>query len=512
MTWLLIVFTAVVFLASTLPSQRKQLLEEMRQRAQVAFTSTSQVAIESIILEDYSGIVEHCLSMVSQNPSLKYVVLTREDGFSLIHSTSLWKQEKLDGMWKPADMNDGGEGRILEHKLTEGKVFHVTFPLRYSGIFWGWIHLGLSPEKFFKDLRQLYTRTSIVAMVAILGGLLASFLYARRLSVPLQRLDQFATQIAEGDLSQRIEIQTGDEVQSLAESFNHMVTELNNSNQKLVETARKAGMAEMAADVIHNVGNVLNSIGITTQNLKRRVQKNKMTAIAPLAELLESKHDNLAEFLANDPKGKKIPEYLRMLGDHFAEDCKTIGSGLDDLERHIQHIQEIVRLQQRYSRTVGVTEQITITDVIEDAIAFNANEIRKIGIEVVRSFENVPQVLVDRQRLLQVVTNLISNARQALSLYNSAEKKIEIRTQTIDAELLVVSVADNGIGIPEENFTRIFQHGFTTRKDGHGFGLHSSALAASEMGGSLTVESLGTGQGAKFELTLPLRLAEMKHG
>jgi signal transduction histidine kinase len=82
-------------------------------------------------------------------------------------------------------------------------------------------------------------------------------------------------------------------------------------------------------------------------------------------------------------------------------------------------------------------------------------------------------------------------------------KQVTLRVASGEGRVRV-SVIDNGVGIPAENLTRIFNQGFTTRKDGHGFGLHSGALAARELGGSLHVHSDGAGQGASFTLELPL--------
>lgn len=511
MAWFLVVFTALFFLFITIPPQRRQLLEEMRQRAQVAYTSTAQVAVESIVLEDYSAIVEHCINMVSQNPGLKYVVLTRDDGFSLVHTRTLWRQDQLDGLWKPVTRKGDIAGRFVEHDLSDGQAFHLSYPLVYSGIEWGWIHLGLSPEKFYKDLRGLYVRALLVALLAVGGGLIASFLYARKLSVPIQRLDQFARKIADGDLSQRIDIQTGDEVQSLAHSFNHMVKELNRSNQELVKTARQAGMAEMAVDVLHNVGNVLNSVGVTTQELKRRVGQSKMASLKPVVDLMENQGDNLPGFMANDTRGQKLPEYLSAMSFHLNEDHQAIRAGLDDLERYIQHIQDIVRLQQSYSRTIGLTESVNIAEVIEDAIALNSDAIKRHGIYVVKDLVPFPRVVLDRQKLLQILTNLIINAKQAFQHGDAAHKQIQIKLHRPRPKTLCITVSDSGMGIAEENLTRIFQHGFTTRNDGHGFGLHSSAIAATEMDGSLKAESSGPGRGATFVLELPIRTLENEH-
>lgn len=508
MAWFLVVSTAVVFLLSTVPSQRKQLLEEMRQRAKVAYTATAQVAIESIVLEDFSGIVEHCINMLSQNPSLKYVVLTREDGFSLVHTRTLWKQDQLDGLWRPVAGEKTVDGRFVEHNISDGIAYHLSYPLNYSGIDWGWIHLGLSPEKFYKDLRALYTRTFVVAMLAVVGGLAASFVYARRLSVPIQRLDRFARKIAEGDLSQRIHIQTGDEVQSLADSFNHMVEELHRSNRELIKTARQAGMAEMAVDVLHNVGNVLNSVGVTTQELKRTVSQSKMASLQPLIELMAHQGEHLPDFIANDPRGQKLPSYLSALSSHLSDDHQTITTGLNNLERYIRHLQDIVHLQQSYSRTIGLTEQINIVDVIDDAIALNQDAIERHDIRVEKDLEPMPNVVLDRHKLLQILTNLISNAKQALHNGDVVRKRIAIGMYRLQPTTIRIVVSDNGMGIAKENLTRIFQHGFTTRRDGHGFGLHSSAITASEMDGTLQAESPGPGRGATFTLELPARTME----
>jgi signal transduction histidine kinase len=511
MAWLLVVFTAVVFLLSTVPSQRKQLLEEMRQRARVAYTSTAQVAIESIVLEDYSGIVEHCINMVAHNSSLKYVVLTREDGFSLVHTRTSWRQDQLDGLWLPVAGKEPAEGRFVEHRISEGTAYQLSYPLNYSGIDWGWIHLGLSPEKFYKDLRTLYMRTFVVAMLAVVGGLAVSFVYARRLSVPIQRLDRFARMIAEGDLSQRIHIQTGDEVQSLADSFNYMVEELHRSNRRLFKTARQAGMAEMAVDVLHNVGNVLNSVGVTAQGLKRTLSQSKMASFQPLIELVEHQGEKLPDYIANDPRGQKLPAYLSALGTHLSDDHRVMLTGLNNLERHIQHIQDIVHLQQSYSRTIGLTERINIADVINDAIALNRDTIKRHGIRVEKDLEPIPNVFLDRQKLLQILTNLISNAKQALHSSDVAHKRIAIGMHRTEPNTIRIEVSDNGTGIAKEDLTRIFQHGFTTRHDGHGFGLHSSAIAASELDGTLQAESPGPGRGATFTLELDVRTVENEH-
>src|SRR5206468_3937091 len=124
-------------------------------------------------------------------------------------------------------------------------------------------------------------------------------------------------------------------------------------------------------------------------------------------------------------------------------------------------------------------------------------------VQAVREFKDVPDVTVDKQKVLQILVNLIRNAKHACDETGRPDKRLTLGIANGNGRIKI-SVRDNGVGIPPENLTRIFNHGFTTRKDGHGFGLHSSALAAKEMGGSLSVHSEGQGRGATFILELPV--------
>jgi len=236
-----------------------------------------------------------------------------------------------------------------------------------------------------------------------------------------------------------------------------------------------------------------------------------MASLQPVVDLMESKGTSLSRFLTEDPRGKKLPDYLSALSAHLSEDHHAISGGLDDLERHIQHLQDIIRLQQSYSRTIGLTERVNILEVIEHAEALNIDAIKKNGVHVVKHLEPLPKVVLDRQKLLQILTNLISNARQAFHDTDVDPQQIEISLYGHRSNAVRITVSDNGIGIAEENLTRIFQHGFTTRRDGHGFGLHSSAIAASEMNGTLRAESMGPGKGSTFILELPLRTMESEN-
>jgi PAS domain S-box-containing protein len=277
---------------------------------------------------------------------------------------------------------------------------------------------------------------------------------------------------------------------------------LDQVHKQLLETSRQAGMAEVATSVLHNVGNVLNSVNVASSCVTDILRKSKAANLTKIAALLREHEADLGHFITNDPKGKQLPGYLAQLAEHMVGEQTAALEKLDRLHKNIEHIKDIVAMQQNYAKTSGVLESLPIADLVEDAIRMNAGSMERHDVKVVRDYSEVPPVLMDKHKVLQILVNLIRNAKHACSDSGKTDRQITLRVGTTDGRINI-SVIDNGVGIPAENLTRIFNHGFTTRKNGHGFGLHSSALTAKEMGGRLVVSSEGTGRGATFTLELP---------
>ncbi len=276
------------------------------------------------------------------------------------------------------------------------------------------------------------------------------------------------------------------------------------SQQRLVETSRLAGMAEVATGVLHNVGNVLNSVNVSASLVVEKLRRSRVAKLSKAAALLTGRNGDLADYLTHDENGKKLPGYLARLGEFLVEENAELLQEVDQLGRNIEHIKEVVAMQQSYARVSGAIEDLPVERLVEDAIAMNTGAFERHGVVVQKRFSEVPLVRVDRHKVLQILINLIRNAKYALDDVERLDKRITISISAADADQVCVVVADNGIGISPENLTRIFAHGFTTRPDGHGFGLHSGALAARSMGGSLSVVSLGVRRGATFTLKLPV--------
>ncbi len=286
--------------------------------------------------------------------------------------------------------------------------------------------------------------------------------------------------------------------------------ELEETHKQLLATSRQAGMAEVATNVLHNVGNVLNSVNVSVGVISDKIAKSKSDNLGKLASMVQEHAGNLGDFFTKDPRGQQLPKYIVQLAEYVAQEKATVISEIDSLRKNVDHVKDIVAMQQTYAKVSGVTEVVKVTELVEDALRMNASALIRHDVHFFREYdESLPDITVEKHKALQILVNLIRNAKQACDAAGGTDKRLTMRVTSRDSRVSIALI-DNGIGIPKENLTRIFNHGFTTKKDGHGFGLHSSCLAAKEMQGTLTVHSEGTGKGATFTLELPCQPEEAK--
>ena len=726
LSWVVTSVTLVIFLCVIIPQQKRTYLENLESKARGVSASIQQVTAGAAVTQDYDVMQAHCMEVLQADRSISFLVITKNDGFSLAHHTvsktnsatgglvpmePRWSMETLGEEWHPArrQIRSG----IDTVALFNERVFRYTKPFDYSGIEWGWIHVGLSLDAYDRSVQGVYQRTGLLAVVCLLFSLGASVVYARRLVQPLHDLNDAVSQVTSGDLSARADIRSGDEIQDLAQSFNTMTEallqrdrilesvriaaqrfltspdwrqvingvlaqigqsaafsrvyvfenhlsphggllsslryewaapgvashldnpalqgfawpgagfqataarlqqgetvaqrvcelspqeralmdpraidsallvpiavegkwwgflgldecarqrqwtdgerdslrtaaemlgaaiaryrtqqalleakelleqrvvertrqleeqmaakekahgELAEAQQRLMISSRLAGMAEVATNVLHNVGNVLNSVNVSCTLVLDGVRQSQVASLSKLADLLVAHEDDLGRFFASDPKGRQIPKYLSALVPVLMEERSVALNELNSLREKVDHIKEIVAMQQGYARVSGVIETLPVEQLVRDAVKLNAGAMIRHRVELQQQFDPVAPIATDRHKVLQILLNLIRNAKYACDEGGRLPKTITVRVYCSRPGHVALEVADNGIGIAPENLTRIFSHGFTTRKDGHGFGLHSGVLAARQLGGSLRVQSAGLGQGAVFTLELP---------
>ncbi len=370
---------------------------------------------------------------------------------------------------------------------------------------------------------------AVLALVALIV-LTASWFYSRRFFLrPVTALLNAANALAAGDLEARSgSIGGAAELSRLGLAFDEMAEKLGVRQAELVKTnealqaeiaerkraesnlketqaellraSRLAGMAEVASGVLHNVGNVLNSINVASTCLAESLKQSKSSYLAKVVAILGEHKANLGEFLSNDPKGKQVVDYLARLSGQLADEQVVALKELQDLQENVHHIKEIVTVQQNCAKVSGTAESLRLDDLVEDALRINGSGLKRANVQVVREFAEVAPIVAEKHKLLQILVNLIRNAGQACE-NSQADARVVVRLASA-GDSVEVSVTDNGIGISPDHLPNIFTHGFTTKKNGHGFGLHSAALAVQEMGANLRVRSDGVGKGATFTLEL----------
>lgn len=724
-SWLVTLLTLLLFVLVILPVQKRNFEADLASKAQGLSASLQDVIAGAAVTEDYSSVVDHCRQVLQGDDSILYIVVTKNDGFSLIQEAGagavppapdslrpepLWRQETLDAAWHPG-VRQAASG-IGTVPLFGRRVFHSSRPFDYSGIEWGWIHLGLSLDAYDRSVASVYHRTGYLAVGCVALSLLFSILYARHLVRPIQALQSVLLRVSGGDLSARAAIRSGDEVESLADSFNLMTStlfqrdrilegvrlaaqdflfaedwepvigavlarlgqstlaartdlfllaqdpdgrfrldhrccwvadepdapvlgtgttsldegglrdllgeapgsgviagpcaelprevrrlleplgiqslvlapvlveatwwgllllsdrfqgrawtdaekdslkaladmmgatvarhrtqaelleakgtlerrvhertaelqeqmaakekahrELAEAQALLMDVSRQAGMAEVATGVLHNVGNVLNSVNVSTTLIKEKLRASEVDTLVELNAMFQGHRSDLAAFLAEDPVGRELLPFLDQLTAQLRDEHDLLRREQDQLTTNIQHIKEIVNMQQNYARVSGYLELVAPASLVEDALRLNAASLLRKQVQVTRAFADLDPVLLDKHRVMQILVNLIQNAGHALEQAGGEDRRLTVSIARPDPGRVSLAIADNGIGIVQENLTRIFSHGFSTKLAGHGFGLHSGALAAKAMGGSLTVRSEGAGRGATFTLELPV--------
>lgn len=382
----------------------------------------------------------------------------------------------------------------------------------------------LRPE-LFGALRAVFLAFVAALALAIMLSHFASNQLRRFILRPIESLHAATRRVGdEVDYGHRAEVTSADELGELTVAFNRMLDRLQLADSQLrmvndsltneiaerrrletalVDASRQAGMAEVATGILHNVGNVLNSVNISAQLMRESLDRSQLTNLSRAADLIRSQGDQLPRFVADDPKGRMLPQFIVNVSSALASEHAAASHELTQLAGNIEHIKEIISAQQGFARMGGVTERMAPRELFDEAERIAQASVLRHGVEITHDYADVPAMNVDRHRALQILINFITNAIHAVKSNANGDRRIMLRIAPHPAGV-EFSVADNGVGIAAEHLTRIFTHGFTTRRDGHGFGLHSGALAARLLGGRVRVASPGPGLGATFSVELPV--------
>lgn len=346
----------------------------------------------------------------------------------------------------------------------------------------------------------LSTVTASVLLMLVLTVLLRKVVLN-----PVKRLTDHAVMIGQTeDFTAELQLNRQDEVGILSREFDGMMKKLEVSKAALAKAARAAGMSEIATGVLHNVGNALNSVNVSATLATNKARNSCGSDLEKMLTIVADSTSDLAGFIENDPRGKHFYPMLTQISEQLATERASLSEELGEMNNGLEHIKELVRSQQNYAGRSGVLEKTALSTVVNQALSISGlcpGEDPRVDLQgnytELRSFD------MDRNRVLEVIVNLVQNAKHSIHESGQENGVLSIVGTETDNETVRIEVADNGLGISAENLANVFNHGFTTKTDGHGFGLHTSANAATEMKGKLTVQSDGLGAGATFILEIP---------
>jgi signal transduction histidine kinase len=271
------------------------------------------------------------------------------------------------------------------------------------------------------------------------------------------------------------------------------------TQQELIVKAHKAGMADIASDALHNIGNILNSVKTSGEIIHDTLQHSCSEGLNKAWTLLKENDDDLKGFISNDPSGEKLIRYLLSIEKPFNAELDQIKEHTLRLREKISLITSVIHAQLDYASGEYLADKLPLQEILDDVLAMHRDSLKHAGIALNLDYQENSRLPVQRVKLTHVLTNLIQNAIDSVLAADPAEKQITI-TLYEEAGNAFLKITDSGKGIEKSNLSRIFTHGYTTKEGGHGFGLHNCANFMTEMKGSIWAESEGLNKGASFTL------------
>ncbi len=426
----------------------------------------------------------------------------------------------LDGIPEPLDPTSAVMVDVINKNETYGHLLVVTAnraELRRTALTW----IAVYGFAFF---------------LTIILGLFLVRRFERAVAAPIVKLARTAEDVTtRRDYSVRADVNGPAEVAALAQAFNTMLVEvgrrdetlarqlialdeevkerkaaqetLKENTRDMLRLSHEAGMAEVAAGVLHNIGNALNSINVSAELLADHLRTRAGLAVVALRDFFRTPPPKAAEVFSTHPNGPSLREFSAAYADHAASHLAKAEEELSALRTGVAHLKEIVARQQTLAKAPRHSETFDIAEAIQEALLIDKTDghAATASLRIVRSENSPPphSVYADRSAVVQILINLLANARAAIAAAAPECPLLQIRVGEPTATHLSVAIIDNGVGIHADQLISIFSYGFTTKSGGHGFGLHNAANTARLLGGTLRVRSDGPARGAVFTLELP---------
>jgi nitrogen fixation/metabolism regulation signal transduction histidine kinase len=346
----------------------------------------------------------------------------------------------------------------------EGNTYNIIVPVVAENTQYGYIHLKINKDDFSRILR-INALKRITATLFVFGiGIIMALILSKRYTQPIQNVVDAAMRVAAGDLNQNIPVKSRDEIGQLSESFNFMVQKLRETRtleEKLREAEHLSGLGQLSRNMAHEIRNPLNFISLSVDHI-----------------------------------GEKYPP--KDEGDR-----KRFDNLISGIKQEVHRLNKLVNDFLDYSRPIKLNlRTVMVEDILEDVTALIWAKAEADGISIIKDYsaDADVEITVDIDLFKSCILNTIANAFHAME--TSQEKTLTIKTEIVGNEF-VLCITDNGIGVSQENLSRIFEPFFSTKQNGLGLGLPMTARVMEEHGGRVEFNST-EGKGSEVRLILPL--------
>lgn len=430
----------------------------------------------------------------------------------------------------------GETPEVIPDRIPEKeRDYEIIVPVPYGGDVLGRL-LVLTDNR--AELRRTLVAWGVVCAFAFLIVIVLAVMLAagfrRAVALPLVELARTADDVARRrDYSVRARVAGTAETVALAETINTMLLEvgrrddelarqlialnrevrereqaeadLRQNHRELLRLSHAQGMAEVAAGVLHNIGNALNSINVSAELLATKLHAQARSSAQVLRDFFQAPPPKAAPVFASHADGQDVRAFAGSVAAHIADQLGRADHEFSSLRASVSHLKDIVARQQTLAKAQRSQEMFDVREAVDEALLISKTGVLlPPGALVIEPADNAPApVFADRAAVVQMLINLLTNACAAIESAAPAQPRLLIRVGPPGERLTPVAVVDNGVGIPREQLLSIFSYGYTTKSGGHGFGLHNAANTARLLGGSLSVHSDGPGRGAAFILSLP---------
>jgi len=455
--------------------QRNAIVEEVKKRALILARGLAEASANSLVTYNYVG-GEQSLAVATRSPDVVYaVVLDKEGNIAASSVRSAPIQRLLAGT--DVTPPPAGTDPIIRQRRIPGSsdetVYDVWVPVAIEGSDqrWGTARVGVSLESMHQEIARTRWQIAAIGLISLVVGSLSSIVLAQRITKPLQALTRGVAAVGHGDLTQRIDIQTKDELGELAHAFNDMTAQLarvRDLEERLRRADRLAALGTMAAGIAHDI-------------------RNPLTSILIFSQLMSLHHD--------DPD-------VRQKFDRV-------------VPRELERVQGVIEDMMELARPAALNlEPTNLNEVLTQALELYEEQAATQGVKVAREFDpDLPFCNADRKRLHRCFSNLLANAIQAMpkggdlavhtSLVSDVHAAASPAAGAPSDAMIRVTIADTGQGIPPDHLSRIFDPFYTTKEKGLGLGTAITHRIVEDHKGSIDVQSQ-VGLGTTFTIHLPV--------